>query len=289
MKMARAPRNSINDRPGRLRLALRRQRWLLRPAGWGAFTTLAVLAGIVLLHSAAPGGALARLQADLGRDAAAGGMRVAHIVVEGRANTPEPVLRAALGVQTGDPIMGFSIAAAEARIERLSWVDRATVERRLPGTIVVRLHERRPFAVWQDHGHFTLIDRAGNVVTSRNVADFRALPLVVGPGAPQAAARLIDALNDHPALAAQVAAMVRVGERRWNLQMKSGTVVRLPEGHAVAAITRLVALQARFALLDRPLHFIDMRLPSMLVLRPIDAAAQTPDGKPGPRKAGKST
>ena len=33
-RIARGPRNSVNDRPGRLKLLLRRQRRLLRPAGW---------------------------------------------------------------------------------------------------------------------------------------------------------------------------------------------------------------------------------------------------------------
>ncbi|MBW4091316.1 MAG: FtsQ-type POTRA domain-containing protein [Proteobacteria bacterium] len=281
VKAARGTRNSISDRPGWLPLLLRRQRWMLRPAAWGGFAVLLVLLGFTLLRSAAPGGALDRLRQGLAEDAAGAGMRVSHIVIEGRANTPEPVLRAALDVRIGEPIMGVSISKAQARIERLSWVDHATVERRLPGTIVVRLIERRPFAIWQDHGTFTLIDRAGNVVTNRNVADFRTLPLVVGPGAPEAAARLIDALNAAPDIARRMEAAVRVADRRWNLLLKSGLTVRLPEGHVVAAITRLVALDQKFDLLDRPLRFVDLRLPNLLVVRPIEADATPDTGKPG--------
>ncbi len=281
VKGARGPRNSISDRPGWLPLLLRRQRWMLRPAAWGGFAVLVMLVGVMLLRSAAPGGGLDRLRRGLAEDAAGAGMRVSHIVIEGRANTPEPVLRAALDVRIGEPIMAVSIGAAEARIERLSWVDHATVERRLPGTIVVRLIERRPFAIWQDHGTFTLIDRAGNVVTNRNVADFRTLPLVVGPGAPEAAARLIDALNAAPDIEQRMEAAVRVAGRRWNLLLKSGLTVRLPEGHVVAAITRLVALDQKFNLLDRPLRFVDLRLPNLLVVRPIEADATPDAGKPG--------
>ena len=89
---------------------------------------------------------------------------------------------------------------ARKRIETLSWVEQATVERRLPDTIVVNVEERRPFAIWQNNGKFVLIDRAGNVVAHQDVANFRNLPLVVGPGAPAAAAPLIDALTARPAL-----------------------------------------------------------------------------------------
>ena len=136
---------------------------------------------MTILHSAAPGGSLATLRERIGGVTALAGLRVTDVVIEGRANTPEPLLRAALGVSKGDPILGFSVEMARQRIATLSWVEHATVERRLPGTIVVVLQERRPFAIWQNQGKFVLIDRNGQVVANQNVAEFRQLPLVVGP------------------------------------------------------------------------------------------------------------
>jgi len=68
---------------------------------------------------------------------------------------------------------------------------------------VVFLQERRPFAVWQHQGKFVLIDRAGQIVANQDVAQFRQLPLVVGAGAPPAAAELLDALTARPALQAR--------------------------------------------------------------------------------------
>ena len=151
-------------------------------------------------------------------------------------------------------------------------MQRATVERRLPGTVLVKLDERRPFAVWQNGGKFQLIDRSGQVVAEqdpvKDAAAFAVLPLVVGPGAPGAAADLLDALVAQPTLRSRVAAAVRVGERRWNLRLNSGADVLLPEGAEAAAITKLVDLQNTQALLDRPLQVVDMRLPDRLVVRP---------------------
>jgi len=269
-RVARSPRNSVNDRPARLKLLLRRQKRLLRPAAYLAGIFLLAMVFVGLLRSAAPsaGGSLETLRERIGSLTAFAGLRVQHIEFEGRQNTPEPLLRAALGVTKGEPILGFSLDAARQRIETLSWIKQATVERRLPDTIVVNLEERRPFAIWQNNNKFVLIDRAGNVVANQDLAHFRTLPLVVGPGAPQAAAALIDALTARPALQKFVVAAVRVGERRWNLLMTSGANVMLPEGHEVAALDRLVQLQQGHDLLDRPLVAIDMRLPDRLVLRP---------------------
>lgn len=66
----------------------------------------------------------------LGLATAASGLRVTDIVIEGRANTPETLLRAAIGVNKGDPILGFSLEETRARIETIPWVEHATVERR---------------------------------------------------------------------------------------------------------------------------------------------------------------
>lgn len=280
-RVTRSPRNSVKDRPTKWKLLLRRQRKLLRPAGWIGFAAMVVLLGMVVLHSAKPGGTLSSMRERLGGVSASAGMRVTDVVIEGRANTPEPVLRAAIGVAKGDPMLGFSLEETRARIETLSWVEHATVERRLPGTIVVFLQERRPFAIWQNQGKFVLVDRAGQLVANQDVAQFRTLPLIVGPGAPAAAAPLLDALTDRPALQARIVAAVRVGERRWNLRMNNGADVMLPEGHEVVALDRLAQLQQEHAVLDRPMSAIDMRLPDRLLLRPKpDADAPAPAKKP---------
>jgi cell division protein FtsQ len=214
---------------------------------------------------------------------------VTDIVIEGRANTPEPLLWAAIGVNKGDPILGFSLEETRARIETIPWVEHATVERRLPGTLVVNLQERRPFAIWQNQGKFVLIDRTGQVVTNQDVAQFPHLPLIVGKGAPTSAAIVLDALRERPALAEKVVASVRVGDRRWNLRMTNGTDVMLPEGHEVAALDRLLALQQQHSVLDRPLAAIDMRLPDRLVFRPKSEAKEVPVVPPLPPSASPPT
>jgi cell division protein FtsQ len=276
--MSRAPRNSVKDRPAKWKLLLRRQKRLLRPAGWVAFAAVVLVLTAVLVRSAAPGSSILTRRERLGVAAGSVGLRVSDIRIEGRENTPEPLLRAAIGVARGDPILGFSVEQARQRIETLSWVEHATVERRLPGTVVVILRERAPFAIWQNQGKFVLIDRKGQVVTNQEVAQFRHLPLVVGSGAPQAARELLDALTDRPAIASRMEAAVRVGARRWNLHMKNGADVMLPERHEIAALDRLVQLQESQAMLDRPLAAIDMRLPDRLVLRP--RAEQRNDAAP---------
>ena len=284
------PPRPLDDRPTRWRLLLRRQRRLLRPVVWGLLGVALLAAGAFVVRTVQPGLSAASVRE---RMAAVVDFRVRDIVVEGRSLTPEPKLRAALGVAKGSKLLGFSLETARARIEGLTWVQHATVERRLPGTIVVRLTERRPFAVWQSGDKFVLIDRSGQVVADsdpvKDATAFSELPLVVGPGAPQYAAALLDQLAAQPSLRARVVAVIRVGERRWNLLLNSGMDVLLPEGAEAPAMARLAELQTAQALLDRPLQTVDLRLPDRLVVRPLaDAHAPAPPAAapPAARKPG---
>jgi cell division protein FtsQ len=260
------PRPRMPDRPGRWRLMWRRQRKLVKPG-----LALLVLGGVAIAGytSVQATGQGNTFRERLGNASARLGLRVGNVVIEGRQKTPEPLLRAALGVHRGEPMLSFSVTDARARIETINWVRSATVERRLPDTIVVRLEERRPFAVWQLQGKFVLIDRAGDTVTESDVSAFASqLPLVVGPGAPTAAGTLIDALTAYPLIMGRVIAATRIGERRWNLRMNNGADVLLPENQEAAALAKLMELQTTHALLDRPLQVVDLRLPDRLVVRP---------------------
>ncbi len=266
------------DRPGRLRLWLRRRRGLAKPAalallGLGAFGLLGL--GLYLADPAGRVQALAERAAALG-DAA--GLEVREVILEGRANTPIDLVDAAIGVSRGDPILDFSPAEVRARLETIAWVESAHVERRLPGTILVRLQERTPFAIWQNQGRFAIIDRDGKVVTSETLDAFGPLPLVVGAGAERHGAALYDLLLAHRPILERTQAMVRVGERRWNLRLHNGMDVLLPEGQEAPALNRLAEMHARHALLDRPLVAIDMRLPDRMVLR------QPPAPEPAPQQ-----
>jgi cell division protein FtsQ len=264
------------DRPSRLRLWLRRRRGLAKPAALGLLALGAVGAVGVALYLADPAGRVQAMVDAVAEFGDSAGFEVRQITIEGRSNTPEELVRAALGIHVGDPVISFSPAEARARLETIAWVESAHVERRLPGTILVRLKERAAFAIWQNQGRFSIIDRDGKVVTSETLDAFGPLPLIVGAGANTEAYGLFVLLQAHGEVARRTQAMVRVGERRWNLRLHNGMDVLLPEGQEAPALNRLAEMHQRHALLDRPLVAIDMRLPDRMVLRQPPAPEPTP-------------
>ncbi|MCP4329398.1 MAG: FtsQ-type POTRA domain-containing protein [Alphaproteobacteria bacterium] len=196
------------------------------------------------------------------------GLSVENIVISGRVETESAEALAALGVRRGSPIFAVEPEAARERIELLPWVARATVERRLPNELRVQIEEHLPLAIWQHERRIRMINAEGGVIDVEPPRRFSHLPVVVGPDAPDHALGLIRLLGTEPDLARRVAAAVRVGGRRWNLEFADGISVSLPEHEAVAAWRRLATLVREDDLFDKSIIAIDLRLfPGKLVIR----------------------
>jgi cell division protein FtsQ len=88
-------------------------------------------------------------------------------------------------------------------------------------------------------------------------------------------------LSQKPALFARVRAAVRVGSRRWDVRLKNGIKVHLPEAQPADAWSRLAELAAEHRIFERDVAAIDLRLPDRLVLRltPEAAARKNKNGK----------
>jgi cell division protein FtsQ len=253
-----------------------------------AVALAAVAGGVFQLHRTGRFEAwTAQLEAGALAASARLGLVVADIEVEGRAMTGREAILRAVGATRGTPILGVSPSQAKAQLEALPWVRSAAVERRLPGTLFIRLVERQPFAFWQRQGKLVLIDRDGVVITDERLDRFPGLIVIVGDEAPHRAAALIDMLATQPDIAGRVVAAVLVGGRRWNLQLDNGIDVELPEDGPEAAWARLAQLEHSSRLLARDVQTVDMRLPDRLVVRVNPEPAKEPARKG--RTAAKNT
>jgi cell division protein FtsQ len=223
--------------------------------------------------------------------AAAGqsGLTVQAIELSGRKSMPLSVLRHAVNIERGDPILLVDLKALQGRLQGLGWISEARVERVLPGRLRVEIVEREPFARWQVNGQTRLIDKQGVVLELDDERPFRSLRRVVGAGAATQAADVIASLGREPALFNRVTDMVAVRERRWNVVFDNGVVVRLPEDGIDLAWSRLARAQADGAILDRDVVAIDLRAPDRMFVQITPEAAQIrlpPEKKSGAVKRG---
>lgn len=195
------------------------------------------------------------------------GFTVDNIIVEGRVHTDPDILRALINVKKGDPLFSFDPKEARPLIERISWVEIAHVERRLPDTIYLGLTERRPLAVLATGNRRELVDTKGKIITRINEGAFGELIVVSGEKAARHAPALIMNIAAEPALAQQIVAARYVGGRRWDIIFKSGITANLPEQDTGLALRRLAFIQEDENILDKDISNIDLRQPGRIVVR----------------------
>ncbi len=206
------------------------------------------------------------------------GFSVRSITVAGRVQTEPKELLGALNIAKDDSILHIDLNAVHERIASLPWVQEVRVTRNLPDAVHIELIERQPIAIWQRNGKMVLVDRGGGEITEKDVPEYPDLPLIVGKGASKAAGELIALLAAEPQLENRVAAAVRVGERRWNVRLKDGIDVRLPELDPVSAWRKLARYEENNGLLGRDVELVDLRLANRVVVRLTQGAVRRAKG-----------
>jgi cell division protein FtsQ len=222
--------------------------------------TLLVMSAIAALfaggkvHAAIASGrnAVSTMAADAGF-----GIRDVHLA--GNHRTQPQMILTALGFEPGQSIFAADVQTARQRLLALDWVSDAEVSRQYPDSISVSIVEKLPFALWQAAGGTYVIERSGRVITLANPAEFSKLPYLIGDGAPQASAELVDAVAQHRAVSARVRAYRRMSERRWDLILEDGVVVQLPEEDWAKQLDLLEHLIVDKGVLERDISEIDLR------------------------------
>ncbi|HLJ52982.1 MAG TPA: FtsQ-type POTRA domain-containing protein [Rhizomicrobium sp.] len=189
------------------------------------------------------------------------GFGISQVHLAGNRRVPPEAILAALGFELGQSIFTVDIQAARQRLEKLDWVASADVQRRYPDDISVRIVEKLPFALWQSPGGVYVVERNGKVITANGIGESQHLPLLLGDGG-SSAADIVDAVAQHRSLEARVRAYQRVSERRWNLILDDGVLVKLPELGWQKELDALEQLIVDKGILERDVSEIDLRSPT---------------------------
>ena len=207
------------------------------------------------------------------------GLGVAVVTVSGTTHVSEPSILAIADIDASRSLPFFDVAEAKARLEANPLVKQASVRKLYPNQVVIDIVERTPYAVWQKGGDVSAIAADGAPIDEVTDAKYADLPFVVGEGANARAGEYVQLLDAMDELKPRVEAGVLVGQRRWNLRLKSGVDVKLPEDNPQAAIAQLLSLQRQSRILDKDMLALDFRTPGRVFVRLTeDAAAAWAEG-----------
>ncbi|MES2607994.1 MAG: cell division protein FtsQ/DivIB [Pseudomonadota bacterium] len=201
------------------------------------------------------------------------GLDVRDVFVEGRKNASLDVIMSATQVATKTPILAYDIDVIRDNLLKVDWIKTATVQRRLPNLLYIKLVERQPIALWQRQGHHYLVDKDGVVIKSPILDAFKALPIVTGVNAPAHTPKLLDLLNKFITVRKHLSAMIRIRERRWDITIDKTITVKLPEEGLEDALARLSILLDEQKITPSDVISVDLRLPKQVIMRLTPEAA----------------
>jgi cell division protein FtsQ len=205
------------------------------------------------------------------------GFRITAVAINGRKQLNQDEVLAIGGVTGRSSLLFLDAAVLRDRLKANAWIADATVQKFYPGELRIDIVERTAFALWQQDGRLSVISDDGAVLEPYVSRRFMSLPLVVGKGAETQARDFLALLERYPQVRSATKAAVFVGERRWNLRLKDGLDIRLPEhdvGNALAALSKLDKEERLFS---RDIVAVDMRLPDRLTVQLSDDAAKARD------------
>ncbi|MEY3635106.1 MAG: hypothetical protein RLZZ61_1516 [Pseudomonadota bacterium] len=161
------------------------------------------------------------------------------------------------------------IEKVRADLLQYGWIKDARVSRQLPNTLAVEIIERKPAAIWQRNGKYSLIDANGIVLANVRAGEGGDLPTLNGTEANAHIVALNALLDNASALKSQVSGATWIGNRRWDLQFQTGETLALPEGEteAAKALLNFARLDGVHRLLGRDLIHFDLRDPNRAYFR----------------------
>ena len=195
------------------------------------------------------------------------GFGVKVVTISGIARLDEREVLDIAGITPKSSIPFLDIDAARTRLERAPLVESVGVRKFYPNRVMIDVVERGPVALWQRDGEVSIVAGDGAALDELKDARLNNLPFVVGKGANKRLKEYLAILDAAQELRPRIGAGVYVSERRWNLRMKSGLDVKLPETDPAAVMTTLLKLERDGRILEKDILYLDLREPSRVFAR----------------------
>ena len=202
------------------------------------------------------------------------GFRITTVAINGRKQLSQDEVLAIGGVNGRSSLLFLDAATVRDKLRTNPWIADATILKLYPGQLQIDIVERSAFALWQQDGRLSVIADDGAVLEPYMSRRFISLPLVVGKGADVRARDFIALLDRYPQVRSVTKAAIFVGERRWNLRLKDGLDIRLPENDVGNALALLSKLDKEDRLFSRDVVTVDMRQPDRLTVQLSEDAAK---------------
>ena len=194
------------------------------------------------------------------------GFKIKNILISGTHNLSQDYLRNIINTQNHINILNVNLHTIYNKIIQNSWVEETYVERILPDTIKIKVLEKKPIAIWQNHKGNKLITINGDVISHANVNKFKnSFPIIKGEKSKENISTILKILETNKNFAKNIWSLTFINQRRWDLHFNQGLIVRLPSQDVIKAWQKIIKLQTNYNILNLRLTEIDLRNPEQIL------------------------
>ncbi len=187
-------------------------------------------------------------------------LSITRIIVKGaQESLKKEIIRLVENAETEE----FSALKAQAlreKIEDIKKVKKAFVKFSTDGLVVVNVIERKEAVVFFNNELYEVLDSNGVILSIKpNYEGLSSFPLIVGKNASKNIKALLALVNELGSFKSEVLYYEWVGERRWDIHMKSELVFKLPENNLNKGLEVMRMFLHETNKLSKPVVSVDLR------------------------------
>ena len=199
-------------------------------------------------------------------------IKLKNVKILGIENTkPTEVINIVSGLKETS-LSNIDLHEISTQINNIDWIKKSELRKSYPSTLVVKVYEHNPIAIWFNNGNKFLVDDESEIIKELNPNDFKNLKVIAGLNALEDIPEIISLIRNYPEFEKKIKSLLRVGDRRWTVRLHNGITIHLPEKNVANAIEEIEQLDSKHALLSRYVDIIDMRLPDRIDIMPSGVA-----------------
>jgi cell division protein FtsQ len=161
---------------------------------------------------------------------------IKHIVIVGAEHVLEDTVREIIGFSEGDATMAVDIFVAKQKLEKNSWIDKASIKRDGVDAIIIEIEEEVPQAIYEQGGRYWLINAKGRLIDAVDPSMRPELVRVCGKDANLYYAAILKEVSLERQLMENIEQLRFIDGRRWDIILKNNIILKLPSMKVAEAL-----------------------------------------------------
>jgi len=192
-----------------------------------------------------------------------------QIKINGLKNLKGEELVKSLPIKIGQAMIEINIKELQEKIKENPWVKDVSIFANYPNIIEINIVEKTPVGKINKQGDFYLIDINGDELAKEDEKNPKNLPVFFVDENKKSIEGIIKEMEKQPYFYDNWAKAILVGDRRFDIYLKSGMKIMLPKENVSLALERLNELRLKGDLLEYKIDYVDLRFEKKLIIKGI--------------------